>query len=109
MFPQRMNTQSSMPVLIPRVNPVLQPSAVQPVLQKKTSSAPSDYKHTPFTKSTVSGKSKNKVEHPPPLSSAPKPSPELQLDMIIQNVPSKKDIVEYLQKRCNDLTIQKNR
>jgi hypothetical protein len=97
-LPQRQGGTSAMPVLIPRVNPVSTPSTTQPVLHKKSGSEQkSDYKSTPI------GKSKVKPE-PTPLSSAPKPSPELQLDMIIQNKPSKKELVEYLQKRCNDLT-----
>lgn len=96
-LPQRQGGGSAMPVLIPRVSQVSTPTTTQPVLQKKSESQKSDYKTTPI------GKSKTEPK-PTPLSSAPKPSPELQLDMIIQNKPSKKELVEYLQKRCNDLT-----
>jgi hypothetical protein len=49
----------------------------------------------------------NKNKLPPPMSQIPKPSSEEQIKIIIQSKPPKKDVIEYLQKRCNDLTLEK--
>jgi hypothetical protein len=58
-------------------------------------------------KQTTPTTSKMKSALPPPMSQVQKPDPEQQLKMIIQSKPPKKDVIEYLQKRCNDLTLQK--
>jgi hypothetical protein len=54
---------------------------------------------------TTSTINKNKL--PPPMTQIPKPSSEEQIKIIIQSKPPKKDVIEYLQKRCNDLTLEK--
>ena len=102
-LPQRQSTGGIMPMLIPRQQPQQQTTSLTPTLQPRPKSVlPPDYKtnSTPTTK-----KPKSSV---PPPGGMSKPSSEDQLYQIIQNIPGKREVVEYLQNRCNELTIKKN-
>jgi hypothetical protein len=100
-LPQRNQSSSAMPVLIPKVAPIQNTPSITPVLMpKSTSEQKPDYKPKPKGKKEVPA-------HHAHLSTAPKPSPEQQLETIIRDKPSKQAVAEYLQHRCNDLTILK--
>jgi hypothetical protein len=100
-LPQRNQTASSMPVLIPKVAPVQNAPSITPVLMPKTTTEQKpDYNPKPKGK-------KEPPAHHALLSTAPKPSPEQQLETILRDKPSKQAVAEYLQHRCNDLTILK--
>lgn len=105
------NIASIFPVRAPRaVGPTLLPtindrnmSQIQKI--PSTLPTPGYQPFPPAQGSNKSGAAKGKANKP--TSGIPAPDPEVVLKHIIETKPPKKEVVEFLQKRCNELSEKK--